>query len=116
MMKLLSRLFGRKEKKNIAEPEPVKVAVELSVVGCIPMSFGVMFKCEVSGTVVLRGSMPLKMVNGGRSIALTCINVEKDYTVSCGETECNAGDTVCVTVELTDELRTFPLHGAKLVV
>lgn len=94
----------------------MKDAVELSVVGCIPMSFGVMFKCEVSGTVVLRGGMPLKMVNGGCSIALTCINVEKDYTVSCGETECNAGDTVCVTVELTDELRTFPLHGAKLVV
>lgn len=59
MLKLLSRLFGRKEKKN-AEPEPVKNAVELSVVGCIPMSFGVMFKCEVSGAVVLRGGMPLK--------------------------------------------------------
>lgn len=115
MLKLLSRLFGRRAKKN-AESEPLKNAVELSVVGCIPMSFGVMFKCEVSGAVVLRGGMPLKMVNGSRAIALTCINVEKDYTVSCGETECNAGDTVCVTVELTEELRTFPLRGAKLVV
>lgn len=58
MLKLLLRLFGHREKN--AEPEPVKNAVELSVVGCIPMSFGVMFKCEVSGAVVLRGGMPLK--------------------------------------------------------
>ena len=110
MLKLLLRLFGRREKN--AEPEPVKNAVELSVVGCIPMSFGVMFKCEVSGAVVLRGGMPLKMVNGSRAIALTCINVEKDYTVSCGETECNAGDTVCVTVELTEGLR-FTVYSLR---
>ncbi len=88
----------------------------LAITGCIPLSFGVMFRCEVLCDTEIVAGKTLTLVNGEKRCETTCINVEKDNVVSTKKVPCKVGDVVCIVVEYTDVLRKFPLKDTHIVI
>ncbi|MBQ8423017.1 MAG: hypothetical protein IJY36_01985 [Coprobacter sp.] len=107
MKNIFKRLFGRKRRLPV---------LAFEIIGCVPMSFGVMFRTKALTDVTIAGDDSVILVNDARRCPTRCINVEKDCTVTTSAVSCSLGDEVSITVAYTDTLMKFPLKGAKIMI
>lgn len=84
------------------------------VKGCVPMSFGVLFRCVTLQDASLHAGMQLELRSGTRTALVQCLNIEKKFTVTVQETECKMGDEICITVAYTEAIMHFPLEGMTI--
>lgn len=108
-MKKILRKITKSFSARSEEPIPV-----FDITGCVPMSFGVMFKCVALTDVTVKGNMTILLVNGQEKMETQIINAEKESVVSIYETTFMKGETGTLTLEYSERIMTFPLRGVRI--
>lgn len=110
-MKDIFDYFRHRKKQEEEVPELFPC---FDVKGCIPMAFGVMFRCRTLQEVTLDVGQQLCVQNADRKVYVRCLNFKKDGTVRTQRTTFQKDDRICITVECTQDLMYFPLKGTVI--
>lgn len=105
-MKNIFYYFRHRKKKKEREMFPY-----FEVKSCIPMSFGILFRCRTLQDVTLSEGQLLRLQNADRQVSVHCLTVEKEGVVSVKPTLCRRDEAVRITVECTEDLMYFPVNG-----
>lgn len=110
-MKDIFKCFRRSRSRKY-----VFVPPSFDVQSCLPMSFGVSFRCVALQDASVCSGLWLELRNDTRRARVQCLQVEKDSVVSVQKTECKKGEEICITVAYTRDLVSFSLKQVTLAV